>query len=83
MIYYGESAWQASTQQGLVRELEARGECAGASVLRPVPRVSGGLTEPPVVPRFLASLQVRGACRAAYSIKEHPARPEPLCWLVD
>ena len=49
---------QASTQ-GLVEELQSRGEAAGARVLCPVPLVTGGLTEPQVVPRFLASLQVR------------------------
>ena len=48
---------QASTQ-GLVRELQSRGEAQGARVLCPVPLVTGGLTEPRVVPRFLASLQV-------------------------
>ena len=48
---------QASTQ-GLVRELQSRGEAEGARVLCPVPLVTGGLTEPQVVPRFLASLQV-------------------------
>ena len=48
---------QASTQ-GLVRELQSRGEAEGARVLCPVPLVTGGLTEPRVVPRFLASLQV-------------------------
>lgn len=50
-------AEQASTQ-GLVRELQRRGESQGAAVLCPVPHVTGGLTEPPVVPRFLASLEV-------------------------
>lgn len=48
---------QASTQ-GMVQELLRRGEAAGAKVLCPVPHVTGGLTEPQVVPRFLASLQV-------------------------
>ena len=48
---------QASTQ-GLVRALQRRGEAQGARVLCPVPLVTGGLTEPQVIPRFLASLQV-------------------------
>lgn len=48
---------QASTQ-GLVKELQSRGEVQGSRILCPVPLVTGGLTEPQVVPRFLASLQV-------------------------
>lgn len=48
---------QASTQ-GLVKELQSRGEAEGSRILCPVPLVTGGLTEPQVVPRFLASLQV-------------------------
>ncbi len=51
-------AWVQASTQGLVAELQRRGEAEGARVLCPVPLVSGGLTEPPVVPRFLASLQV-------------------------
>ncbi|PNH12852.1 hypothetical protein TSOC_000191 [Tetrabaena socialis] len=51
---------EASTL-GLVRELEARGEARGARVLCPVPVVSGGLVEPPVVPRFLQALEDAGA----------------------
>ncbi|PNW72272.1 hypothetical protein CHLRE_16g675000v5 [Chlamydomonas reinhardtii] len=51
---------EASTL-GLVRELERRGEAAGARVLCPVPRVTGGLVEPPVVPRFLKALEDAGA----------------------
>ncbi|KAG2434103.1 hypothetical protein HXX76_007830 [Chlamydomonas incerta] len=51
---------EASTL-GLVRELERRGEAAGARVLCPVPLVTGGLVEPPVVPRFLKALQDAGA----------------------
>ena len=48
---------QASTQ-GLVRELQRQGRAEGARVLCPVPLVTGGLVEPPVVPRFLAALEV-------------------------
>ncbi|KAK9830107.1 hypothetical protein WJX72_009827 [[Myrmecia] bisecta] len=51
---------KASTQ-GLVDELVARNEAAGARVLCPVPLVAGGLMEPPVVPQFLAALQAIGA----------------------
>lgn len=47
--------------QGLVRELAERGEAEGRRVLCPVPRVLPPLTEPAVVPRFLASLQECGA----------------------
>lgn len=48
---------QASTQ-GLVRELQQQGRAQGARVLCPVPLVTGGLAEPPVVPTFLKALQV-------------------------
>ena len=48
---------QASTQ-GLVRELQKQGRADGARVLCPVPVVTGGLVEPPVVPNFLQALQV-------------------------
>ncbi|GLI68077.1 hypothetical protein VaNZ11_012408, partial [Volvox africanus] len=51
---------EASTL-GLVRELATRGEARGAKVLCPVPLVTGGLVEPPVVPRFLQALQDAGA----------------------
>ena len=50
-------AWQASTQ-GLVRELQQQGRAEGARVLCPVPLVTGGLVEPPVVPKFLQALEV-------------------------
>jgi len=43
-----------------VKELTARGEAEGARVLCPVPAVKD-LTEPPVVPRFLAALEAAGA----------------------
>eukprot|EP00892_Ulva_mutabilis_P012592 jgi/Ulvmu1/9705/UM055_0043.1 len=52
---------QEASTQGLVRELAARGELEGARVLCPVPFVTGGLVEPPVVPRFLAALEEGGA----------------------
>lgn len=48
---------QASTQ-GLVCELQQQGRAQGARVLCPVPLVTGGLVEPPVVPRFLQALEV-------------------------
>lgn len=48
---------QASTQ-GLVTELRKQGRAQGARVLCPVPLVTEGLVEPPVVPRFLEALQV-------------------------
>ena len=48
---------QASTQ-GLVRELKRHDLVKGQRVLCPVPLVTGGLTEPIVVPKFLAALQV-------------------------
>jgi len=48
---------QASTQ-GLVRELQKQGRAQGARVLCPVPLVTDGLVEPPVVPKFLEALQV-------------------------
>ena len=48
---------QASTQ-GLVREMQKQGRAEGTRVLCPVPLVTGGLVEPPVVPRFLQALQV-------------------------
>lgn len=48
---------QASTQ-GLVRELQRQGRAEGARVLCPVPLVTGGLVEPPVVPKFLKALEV-------------------------
>mmetsp|Transcript_36733 Transcript_36733/g.93900 ORF Transcript_36733/g.93900 Transcript_36733/m.93900 type:complete len:342 (-) Transcript_36733:44-1069(-) len=51
---------EASTM-GLARELEGRGEAAGARVLCPVPSVEGYLTEPRVVPAFLAALEEAGA----------------------
>ena len=63
---------QASTQ-GLVRELQSRGEAEGATVLCPVPLVTGGLTEPRVVPRFLASLQV-----GLHTCSERPFQSLPL-----
>ncbi|EFJ39071.1 hypothetical protein VOLCADRAFT_108778 [Volvox carteri f. nagariensis] len=50
---------EASTL-GLVRELVARGEAQGARVMCPVPLVTGGLVEPPVVPRFLRALEDAG-----------------------
>ncbi|GLC70787.1 hypothetical protein PLESTF_001033200 [Pleodorina starrii] len=52
---------QEASTLGLVRELAARGEARGARVLCPVPLVTGGLVEPPVVPRFLQALQDAGA----------------------
>ncbi len=52
------ASWLQASTQGLVAELQRRGEAEGAAVLCPVPRVAGGLTEPPIVPRFLAALQV-------------------------
>lgn len=48
---------QASTQ-GLVRELQQQGRAEGARVLCPVPLVTGGLVEPPVLPKFLKALEV-------------------------
>lgn len=51
---------QESSTQGLVMELTARGEAEGARVLCPVPRVEN-LSEPPIVPRFLAALAAAGA----------------------
>ncbi|GBF89716.1 uroporphyrinogen-III synthase [Raphidocelis subcapitata] len=51
---------EASTS-GLVAELEVRGGARGARVLAPVPLVTGGLVEPPVVPRFIAGLERIGA----------------------
>jgi len=51
------AAVQASTQ-GLVRELQKQGRAQGARVLCPVPLVTDGLIEPPVVPKFLEALQV-------------------------
>ncbi|KAI8476767.1 MAG: tetrapyrrole biosynthesis, uroporphyrinogen III synthase [Monoraphidium minutum] len=51
---------EASTQ-GLVAELRRRGLAQGARVLAPVPLVTGGLQEPPVVPRFMAALEAAGA----------------------
>ncbi|KAL3147544.1 hypothetical protein ABBQ38_014597 [Trebouxia sp. C0009 RCD-2024] len=51
---------EASTQ-GLVRELQRQGRAEGARVLCPVPLVTGGLLEPPVVPRFLKALEAAGA----------------------
>ncbi|DBA78383.1 TPA: hypothetical protein ACH3X2_007890 [Trebouxia sp. C0005] len=48
---------EASTQ-GLVTELRKQGRAQGARVLCPVPLVTEGLVEPPVVPRFLEALQV-------------------------
>lgn len=51
---------EASTR-GLVAELVSRGEADGARVLCPTPKVTGGLTEPAVVPRFLAMLEEAGA----------------------
>ncbi|KAG2491891.1 hypothetical protein HYH03_009843 [Edaphochlamys debaryana] len=51
---------EASTL-GLVKELVARGEAVGSRVLCPVPHVTGGLVEPPVVPRFLKALTDAGA----------------------
>jgi len=47
---------QASTQ-GLVKELQKEGRAQGARVLCPVPLVTEGLIEPPVVPKFLEALQ--------------------------
>eukprot|EP00879_Flechtneria_rotunda_P033499 GHRR01037111.1.p1 GENE.GHRR01037111.1~~GHRR01037111.1.p1 ORF type:complete len:233 (+),score=82.37 GHRR01037111.1:216-914(+) len=47
--------------RGLVAELEAAGQAPGARILCPVPFVTGGLVEPPVVPRFLEGLQAAGA----------------------
>lgn len=58
--------FQASTL-GLVKALIASGEANGASILCPVPRVAGGLTEPAVVPRFLDALCKAGA---------HPVRAD-------
>ena len=58
---------QASTQ-GLVKELQSRGEAEGSRILCPVPLVTGGLTEPQVVPRFLASLQVSSSAVAILSL---------------
>ena len=52
--------FQASTL-GLVKALVASGGAYGASILCPVPRVAGGLTEPSVVPRFLNALRESGA----------------------
>ncbi|KAL0033567.1 hypothetical protein WJX79_003970 [Trebouxia sp. C0005] len=51
---------EASTQ-GLVTELRKQGRAQGARVLCPVPLVTEGLVEPPVVPRFLEALQAAGA----------------------
>lgn len=51
---------EASTQ-GLVRELQKQGRAQGARVLCPVPLVTAGLVEPPVVPKFLEALQAAGA----------------------
>eukprot|EP00775_Hariotina_reticulata_P009061 gene9061-9231_t len=51
---------EASTK-GLAAELAASGQAQGARVLCPVPHVTGGLIEPPVVPRFLAALERAGA----------------------
>ena len=51
---------EASTQ-GLVRELITRSETENARVLCPEPHVTGRLTEPPVIPRFLAALHAAGA----------------------
>ncbi|KXZ55554.1 hypothetical protein GPECTOR_2g1103 [Gonium pectorale] len=51
---------EASTQ-GLVREMVRLGEAQGARVLCPVPLVTGGLVEPPVVPRFLQALHDAGS----------------------
>lgn len=48
---------QASTQ-GLVQELQRQGRAEGARVLCPVPLVTEGLVEPPVIPRFLKALEV-------------------------
>ena len=50
-----------------MKELQSRGEAAGAKVLCPVPHVTGGLTEPQVVPSFLASLQV--CCTPSHPLK--------------
>lgn len=44
-----------------MRDLEESGEALAAVALCPVPRVTGGLTEPPVVPKFLAGLEAAGA----------------------
>lgn len=49
---------QASTL-GLIKELHQQGYSQGSKVLCPVPFVTGGLSEPPVVPRFLEGLKVR------------------------
>eukprot|EP00884_Botryococcus_braunii_P012457 jgi/Botrbrau1/21211/Bobra.39_2s0012.1 len=46
---------------GLVAAMESRGLAKGARVLCPVPLVTGGLHEPPIVPRFLEALQAAGA----------------------
>lgn len=58
------SPLEASTQ-GLVRELHKLGEAKGAHVLCPVPLVRGGLTEPPIIPKFLSALQAAGAVPCA------------------
>ncbi len=57
-IFESVDVLQASTQ-GLVKELQQQGKAQGARVLCPVPLVTGGLVEPPVVPRFLKALQVK------------------------
>ena len=40
-----------------MRELQQQGRAEGARVLCPVPLVTGGLVEPPVVPKFLKALE--------------------------
>ncbi|BDA45398.1 hypothetical protein COCOBI_07-1850 [Coccomyxa sp. Obi] len=64
---------QEASTQGLVAELQRRGEVEGAAVLCPVPCVAGGLTEPPIVPRFLAALQAAGA--HAIRVDAYETRP--------
>lgn len=42
---------------GLVAELQRRGLSVGARVLLPVPLVTGGLQEPPVLPHLISALR--------------------------
>eukprot|EP00798_Chlamydomonas_sp_ICE-L_P006553 gene6553-3205_t len=52
---------QEASTKGLVMQLVANGEAAGARVFCPVPHVTGGLTEPDVVPKFMQALADAGA----------------------
>lgn len=59
--------------------MQKMGLANGARVLCPVPLVTGGLHEPPVVPRFLDALQVLYPLDPSFSLDDGFAICRPLC----